>query len=344
MSDLMRAAIFEGNGVLNVKSVPIPKIQRDTQLLLKVEAASICGSDLHGLAVPPGQYMKPGIIYGHEFCGTVVQTGAAVTGFATGDRVAVNPRVRCGSCYECTHNKGDLCSNSYHYGQTGDGGFAQYALVDMKQLYHVDSSIPAEIVAQAEPLACVMNAIHRVQPTPVDYVLLYGAGPIGLTFIRILKLFGIQNLIVAAKGARRVLEAKNCGAEIVVNTEEERVEDVLRTHWPYGADVVIDAVGRGPILEEALPLINPQGRLILFGLDTNASSTIPPSLFTLNELSVCGALGKDFPSALEILKRKDLGLERFITHRLALDDILDGIESMRRKEACRVILFPNGRP
>lgn len=342
MSNLMRAAIFEGNGVLTVKSIPIPNIQKDTQLLLKVEAASICGSDLHGLAVPPGQYMKPGIIYGHEFCGTIVEKGPAVTGFEIGDRVAVNPRVRCGACYECTHNKGDLCSNSYHYGQTGDGGFAQYALVDVGQLYHLDPSIPPEIAAQTEPLACVMNAIHIAKPTPVDYVLLYGAGPIGLTFIRVLKLFGIKNLIVTAKGARRVQEARNCGADLVVNTETESVTDVIKANWPYGADIVIDAVGRGPILSEALPLMNPKGRLVLFGLDTNAASTIPPSVFTLNELSVCGVLGKDFPSAIEILKQKDLELERFITHRLALDDILEGIDLMRRKEACRVIIFPNG--
>ena len=342
MSSFMRAAIFEGNGVLSVKDVPIPQLQKPDQVLLKVEAASICGSDLHGLSVPPGQYMKPGIIYGHEFCGIVAEKGSAVSGFALGDRVAVNPRVRCGTCYECTHNKGDLCSNSYHYGQTGDGGFAQYALVEAKQLYHVDKAVSPEAAAQAEPLACVMNALHVAKPTPVDHVLLYGAGPIGLTFIRVLKLFGIHNLIVIAKGARRVQEAYNCGADIVVDTEKQSVEAVMKANWQYGADVVIDAVGRGAILPEALPLMNPQGRLILFGLDTNASSTVPPSLFTLNELSVCGVLGKDFPAAMEMLKRKDLGLEQFVTHRLALDDILDGIALMRSKQACRVIIFPNG--
>lgn len=342
MSNLMRAAIFKGNGVLTVQSVPIPEIKKDTQLLLKVEAASICGSDLHGLAVPPGQYMKPGIIYGHEFCGTVVKKGAGAAGFEIGDRVAVNPRVRCGTCYECTHGKGDLCSNSYHYGQTGDGGFAQYALVEVSQLYHIPPSIKPEIAAQTEPLACVMNAIRIAKPSPVDHVLLYGAGPIGLTFIRVLKLFGIKNLIVTAKGERRVQEALSCGADIVVDTEKQTVKDAMQANWSNGADVVIDAVGRGPIFSEALPLMNPQGRLILFGLDTNAASTVPPSIFTLNELSVCGVLGKDFPSAIEMLKNEDLELDRFITHRFSLDDILKGIELMWNKDACRVIIFPNG--
>ena len=121
----MKAAIFEGEGVLRVKDVPMPEVRRPDDVVIKVEAASICGSDIHGLAVPPGQYMKPGIIYGHEFCGTIVEKGPEADGFEVGEMVAVNPRVRCGKCYECTHNRGDLCSNSDHYGQLADGGFSE---------------------------------------------------------------------------------------------------------------------------------------------------------------------------------------------------------------------------
>jgi threonine dehydrogenase-like Zn-dependent dehydrogenase len=341
MQSTMKAAIFEGEGVLTVKEVPVPKITKPTQILMKVEAASICGSDLHGLAVPPGQYMKPGIIYGHEFCGTIEELGEEVQGFKVGERVAVNPRVRCGKCYECTHNKGDLCSDSYHYGQTGDGGFAQYALVDKGQIYHVPEGVSPDLLAQTEPLACVMAAVGRAKPTPVDYVLLYGAGPIGLTFIRVLKTFGVEHLIVTAKGEKRVEEARNCGADLVVDISREKVKDVILENWPYKADLVIDAVGRGNVFQEGIRLLNPQGRMVLFGLDLNAVSQISPGEIVLNELNVYGVLGKDFPAALEMLSRKDLGLEKFITHRLPLDDILEGIELVRNKEACRVIIYPN---
>lgn len=340
----MKAAIFEGEGVLTVKDIPMPEIRRPDDVIIKVEAASICGSDIHGLAVPPGQYMKPGIIYGHEFCGTVEQMGEEVTGFTLGERVAVNPRVRCGTCYECTHNKGDLCSNSDHYGQLADGGFAEYALASAGQLYHVDQSISPDLVAQTEPLACVVSALGKVKPSPVDYVILYGAGPIGLTFIRTLKLFGVTNLIVTAKGEERVQEAKNCGANIVVDIQKENIEDVVKSKWPYKADLIIDAVGRGNILPEAQKLINPQGRILLFGLDNNARSEIAPGAFVLDEISLVGALGKDFPGAIELLRNKELGLEKFITHRLTLDHIHEGIEAMRSKKACRVLVYPNGLP
>lgn len=340
----MKAAIFEGQGVLTVKDIPKPEIRRPDDVILKVEAASICGSDIHGLAVPPGQYMKPGIIYGHEFCGTVEQMGEEVTGFTLGERVAVNPRVRCGTCYECTHNKGDLCSNSDHYGQLADGGFAEYALVSAGQLHHVDQRISPDLVAQTEPLACVVSALGKVKPSPVDYVILYGAGPIGLTFIRTLKMFGVTNLIVTAKGEERVQEARNCGADIVVDIQKENIEDAVKSNWPFKADLIIDAVGRGNILPEAQKLINPQGRILLFGLDNNARSEIAPGSFVLDEISLVGALGKDFPGAIELLRNKDLGLERFITHRLTLDNIHEGIEAMRSKKACRVLVYPNGLP
>lgn len=340
----MKAAIFEGEGVLTVKDIPKPQIRRPDEVIIKVEAASICGSDIHGLAVPPGQYMKPGIIYGHEFCGTIAEMGEEVTGFTLGERVAVNPRVRCGTCYECTHNKGDLCSNSDHYGQLADGGFAEYALVAAGQLYHVDQAISPDLVAQTEPLACVVSALGKVKPSPVDYVILYGAGPIGLTFIRTLKMFGVTNLIVTAKGEERVQEAKNCGADIVVDIQKENIEDVVKSKWPFKADLIIDAVGRGNILPEAQKLINPQGRILLFGLDNNARSEIAPGAFVLDEISLTGALGKDFPGAIELLRNKDLGLEKFITHRLTLDDIHEGIDAMRSKKACRVLVYPNGLP
>lgn len=340
----MKAAIFEGEGVLTVKDIPAPKIVKPDDVIIKVEAASICGSDIHGLAVPPGQYMKPGIIYGHEFSGVVAEVGDEVTGFAVGDRVAVNPRVRCGSCYECTHGRGDLCSNSDHYGQLADGGFAEYARTSAKQLYHVADGVSPDLAAQTEPLACVVSSLRKVNPIPMDYVILYGAGPIGLTFLRTLKAFGVKNLIMTAKGEDRVAEAKACGADIVVDVEKENIKDVVKANWPFKADVIIDAVGRGAVLPEAMKLINPQGRILLFGLDNNARSEIAPGAVVLDEIMIVGALGKDFPGALELLQNEELGLEKFITHRFTLEDIHKGIELMRNKKACRVLIYPNGLP
>ena len=187
------------------------------------------------------------------------------------------------------------------------------------------------MAAQTEPMACIMNAVKTAQPAPVDYVLLYGAGPIGLSFIRVLKVYGIRNLIAAAKGEKRVQEAYACGADVVVDVSRESVADVVKEHWPFKADLVIDAVGRGNVLEEAVHLVNPKGRIVLFGLDQNAAAAIPPAVLTLNEVKMEGVLGKDFPAALEILKNPELQLEKIITHRVSLENIHVGIELMKKR-------------
>ena len=201
------------------KDIPAPKIVKPDDVIIKVEAASICGSDIHGLAVPPGQYMKPGIIYGHEFSGVVAEVGDEVTGFAVGDRVAVNPRVRCGSCYECTHGRGDLCSNSDHYGQLADGGFAEYARTSAKQLYHVADGVSLDLAAQTRTtgMCCQFAQKSKSDTDGLCDSLRCGSHwpdiPAHTESIR------RKNLIMTAKGEDRVAEAKACGADIVVDVE-----------------------------------------------------------------------------------------------------------------------------
>ena len=169
MQGTMKAAVYEGEGVLTVKEVVIPQVRKDTDVLIRVDAASICGSDLHGLTIPPGVVHTPNIIYGHEFCGTVVEKGSSVEAFEIGDFVTVNPRVRCGHCYECTHNRGDLCSETYHYGETGDGGFAEYALVDAGQMYRVRKSAN-DVRSQIGAFTVLANAKAKAAANPGYHV------------------------------------------------------------------------------------------------------------------------------------------------------------------------------
>lgn len=340
MTGTMQAAVFKGDGVLKVETVSIPRIQREGQVLLEVLAASICGSDIHALHVPPGQVITPGVIMGHEFYGKIVEKAEDVQHFQIGDCVAVNPCLPCGECWECRHNMRNLCVHPRHYGQTCDGGFARYALVETSQLYPIDPQIDPDIAAQTEPLACVMYSMDMVKPSLADHVLVYGAGPIGLTYIKVLLAFGIEDFIMAAKGEERVKQAKACGARYVIDTEKESVPERVSQIWGGLADVVIDAVGRGPVLTEAVHLLNSRGRILLFGLDHNALSQVPPAVYTQKELTMTGSLGKDFPAAIRLMEDKGIDLKQFVTHRIELDEINRGIELLRKKEACRVIVYP----
>lgn len=339
MMPLMQAAVFKGNGILQVEKIEIPKIQKSNQVLLKVRAASICGSDLHALHVPPGQVIRTGIIMGHEFFGDIVEVGSKVKIYKPGDCVVVNPCLPCGECWECKHEMRNLCVTPRHYGQTCDGGFAEYVVVEASQLYRVPNEINPDIAAQTEPLACVMRGMETITPLPTEHVLLYGAGPIGLTFIKVLKIFGIRHLAVVAKGTARIEQAKKCGADFVIDMQSN-VADALQAAWGCGADVVIDAVGTGAILNEAIHLVNSRGRILLFGLNHNATAQVLPALFTQKEIRLTGVLGKSFLPAIELLQDERLQLDELVTHRFILKDINHALDLLRNKQASRVIVYP----
>ncbi|MFV0364176.1 MAG: alcohol dehydrogenase catalytic domain-containing protein [Suipraeoptans sp.] len=344
MKTKMRAAVFEGNGILNVKSVPTPQIRTADEVKIKVITCSICGSDLHVLNVPPGQDATPGIIMGHEIYGIVEEIGNDVTHVQIGDMVTVDPIIPCGHCRDCRNGFGVLCMNAVSTGQTRNGGFAEYCVFPKNQVYVVPTSIPASTASLIEPLSCVMNAIVKLNPTPLDNVIIFGAGAIGLIFIRVLKLYGVKNILVCEPLEERQAFAKHCGADWILNPIKDNLEQSILEKWDSLANIVVDAVGAGVITEQALPLLGSRGRYMIFGQDNNAKSTIAPSLITRHELQVLGSYctNHTFIKSIDLLHNPKLGLEKVISHRFDLDDIKKGIEVVRSKEASKVIIYPNG--
>ncbi len=124
MSEKMKAAVFEGGGKLSIKEVPVPKVEKADDVLLQVEAASICGTDVQILKTPPGHPATPGAVLGHEYIGKVLEAGPAVTHVKAGDRVAVDPNLTCGLCAYCRIGLPNMCSNMTTLGIFIDGGFA----------------------------------------------------------------------------------------------------------------------------------------------------------------------------------------------------------------------------
>ena len=339
----MLAAVFEGDGILRVKEVPKPEIQHPDDVLIRVGAASICGSDLHVLHVPPGQYAKPGVILGHEYFGYVEETGSEVTRFRPGDKVVVDNIMKCHTCEYCVTGMENLCPDAVIYGQMLDGGFAQYCLIKASQLLPMPESIPSCLAAQTEPLACVMNGMNKINPTPADNVLIFGMGPIGLTFLRVMKLYGVKNLAVCEYSRMRREKALACGADLAIDPASEDPAEVLRNVWGSACDIVVDAVGAGPVFGQAVHLLKCGGRLLIFGQNANAISEVPPALIVRNELTVMGTYcaHNTFPTAIKLLGDPNLELERIISHRIELKDIAHGMDLLNSQQASRVIVYPN---
>lgn len=340
----MLAAVFEGNGVLALKELEMPAIKRPTEVRIKVLAAGICGSDLHILHVPPAQYAKPGTVMGHEFYGVVDEVGDEVTQYKKGDTVVVDNILKCHVCEYCKNGMDNLCPDAEIYGQTLPGGFAQYAVIEEAQLYHMPDGVKPELAAQTEPLSCVMNGMKKINPMPSQRVLLYGAGPIGLTFIRVLKLFGVKELAVCEMAEVRQKWALNCGADVIIDPSGENIKEKVLARWGGLFDIVIDAVGVGSIFGEAVDLMKAGGKLLIFGQNASAVSSVPPAVITRNELTVMGTYcaHNTFQDAIDLLQDERLGLEKIVSHKLELKDILTGMELLRGQEACRVIIYPNG--
>ena len=336
----MLAAVFEGKGKLNLKEVPVPEIKELDEVLLQVEAASICGTDMRILEVPPGHPATEGVILSHEYTGKVLEVGEAVTQFKKGERVVVDPNITCGNCSYCKRGMPNMCENMTTLGIFINGGFARYNVAPAKALHKISPGLLPELAVFAEPLSCVVSATQRLKVHPAEVVVVLGAGPIGLLFIQMFKASGAGKIIVSEISEYRAKFAYESGASRVVNPLKDNLEKIVKEETLIGADAVVDAVGT--LFRSAMAIVRRGGSILLFGQNYQARTQVAQNDITKNELTVMGSFIArfTFPAAIKIIESKVLDLEKLISHRLPLEDIHKGIEAMRKGEAIKVIIRP----
>lgn len=337
----MLAAKFKGEGKLELEEVPQPVIKNDDDVLISVKAASICGTDVHILEVPPGHPANPDTILGHEYTGEVVEVGKNVKNLKIGDRVVVDPNIICGYCDYCKSGAPNYCLNMTSLGIYIDGGFAEYNVAPEKSLYKISSSVPGEIAALAEPLSCILNGVNKIKFNLGESILILGAGPIGLYYTLFYSSSGAGKIIVAEVNPYRKEFAKKCGADLVVDPTKQDLLEVVKEETKIGVDIVIDAVGNQ--LGNAIKFVKKGGTILLFGMNENALPQVKQYDITKNEITVVGTYIArwTFPQAVKILESGSLkNLENLITHRIPLKDIKNGIEIMKKGEAVKIIVTP----
>ena len=336
----MLAAVFEGKGKLSLKEVPTPEIKEPDEVLLQVEAASICGTDMRILEVPPEHPATEGIILSHEYTGRVLEVGEAVSEFKKGDRVVVDPNITCGNCSYCKMGMPNMCENMTTLGIFINGGFARYNIAPAKALHKISPGLLPELAVFAESLSCVVSATQKLKVHPGEVVVVLGAGPIGLLFIQMFKASGAGKIIVSEISEYRAKFAYESGAGRLVNPLKDNLERIVKEETLIGADVVVDAVGT--LFKNAMAIVRRGGRVLLFGQNYQAKAEITQNDITRNELTVMGSFIArfTFPAAIKIIESKVLNLEKLITHKFSLEDIHKGIEAMRKGEAIKVIITP----
>lgn len=341
MSATMRAAVFTAPGQLEVLEVPKPRVERPDDVLIRVEACGVCGTDLHILSVPPGHPGTCGAIMGHEYIGTVEEVGPHVTHVKPGDRVAVDPNIRCGTCKYCQAGLPNQCENFTTLGIFIHGGFAQYNVAPAKVLFPIPRDLPARAAAFIEPMSCVLNATQEIKAQPGDTAVVLGGGPIGLYFTMMLKAAGAAKVVVSELAEYRHPFARKAGADRVVNPMNEDLAAAVHAELGDGADIVVDAVGG--LLDQAMGVVRKAGQIILFGQNLHRHNDVVPYQITRNELTVKGSYiaRNTFPRAIKILAAGLIPVEELITHEVGLDGILPALQDMRDGRAMKIIVYPN---
>jgi len=340
MTETMQAIVFRGAGQWGLEEFPLPCIEADDDVLLKVDRVSICGTDIHILSVPPGHPATPGSILGHEYVATVVDVGSGVRDLQPGDRVVIDPNITCGLCEYCRLGWSNVCENMTSLGIFRHGGLAEFNLAPATALHRISRDVPLDRATLAEPLTCVLHAFEKSALVPGESVAILGAGPIGLLFLMLFKTAGAGKVFVIEPAPFRRRTAERFGADGVIdpNTQDSAAE--VKTATRVGADIVVDAVGT--LLPESLELVRRGGRVILFGVNQQAERPLNQYVITRSEISIFGSYIQRtaFPKVVRLLEAGRLPVEKLVTHRLTLSEVSQGLEAMRAGEAIKVAVVP----
>jgi alcohol dehydrogenase len=333
----MQALVYHGPGEKARQEVPEPEITDDGDVIVRVDATTICGTDLHILAgdVPE---VRPGRVLGHEAVGTVVEAGDGIRKFSPGDRVLVSSISACGTCRFCREGRYGqcLCGGGWVLGHTVDGTQAEYVRVPF-----ADTSmfrLPAGLTDdEALMLADVLPTGYEVGVLaggvrPGDVVAVVGAGPVGLSAITSAQLFSPSHIVAIDRSDARLDAAKQFGADVTVNNSLQDPLAVIKDlTGRLGADVSIEAVGTPGTFELAVKLIRAGGRIANIGLHGRAA-TLHLEDEWMKDITITTGLvdTSSIPILMHLLTTGQIDAKRFVTHHFSLDEFDEAYDVFAR--------------
>lgn len=342
----MKALVKFAPGVGNVelREVEEPRCGPG-QVKIDVGFCGICGTDVH---VYHDRFRNfPPVILGHEFAGTVVETGNGGGRFHTEDRVTVlgAMTVVCGRCRYCRQGEFMFCPDRRGMGHGVNGAFARCVVAHERQLFRLPDNLPLEEGALVEPFAAAVHAVCEMTNTPLgDTVLVSGPGPIGLMCVKLLAAAGVKTLVAGTTAdAQRLELARRWGAAGVIDVEKEDLSAVVQEETDgQGVDVALECAGVAASVAQCLRAIRPLGRLTQVG-HFGREITIPYDLVAFRQIRITGSVGytaDTWRRALEILGAGRINIGELITHRLPLDSWQQGFQAFEARSALKVLLQP----
>ena len=320
----MKALMYLGPRNMPMQDIPEPAVQ-DGEVKIKVTYCGICGSDIHGYSGSTGRKIPP-MIMGHEFCGTVAELGAGVTGFTIGQRVVVLPVESCGTCPQCRAGLTNICQNRRGLGVMDvNGAFTEYICFSAKYVYPLPDSLSDVEATLLEPLAVAFHAVRSAQPVEGKNVMLVGAGTIGQLILKCLALYGCKTVIASDVVDTHLQKALENGADVVVNPmDREKMDQTLREHDLLGnIDVTIEAVGATPTVQQSIDYVANHGRVVWVGnaakmVEINMQSVVTREVFLRGSYAYDAA---DFEQCLKLMAERKLDVTNIISGVVNLDEV-----------------------
>lgn len=330
----MRATQLFETGDIRTVDVPVPKPAAG-EILIKVEAAGICGTDRH---LYKGEFPAvPGKTLGHEFSGIVVDSGN--TDLATGTRVTCDPNTWCGTCDQCQRGRVNLCTNNLATGIHRDGGFAEYCVFPAIKAVTLPADLDPLHGAFCEPLACTLHGMDIGAARAGEKVLVIGGGVIGLMAVQIAKLAGAEVLLLTRSAEKQTL-GRNTGADHAV-ADEAAVRDI----WPDGADLVVECAGVNATVAMSPRLARSGGRVVILGvLPQGEQVPFEPFDLLFREVQMHFSFLNPFTHgrAAEMVANGTIAVAPLISRTISLEDAAGAIAAPPPKGEVRAIVVPGG--
>lgn len=344
----MIAITYQKKGIIKVSDIPIPEINPN-EILLKVKAASICGTDLKIKTF--GHFKNPEnkpIILGHEVAGEIAKVGSNLKGFKIGSRISLAPNIGCGVCWQCINGQSNYCEDYEAIGISMDGAFAEYmripsGYITQGNVIYLPDSVSFEEASIGEPLSTVVCGAEAVNIAPPDVVLIIGAGPMGVLHIMMAKLRGAQKVIVSEINETRRKQALSFGADIVINPLKEDIRNiVMQSSYERGADVIIIAAPSGKAQEDSLDLIARQGRINFFGGLPKGNDIInfKSNIIHYKQIILTGTTGQSlaqYRKSIEIIASGRIDVKKLISARYSLENAEEAFERAKSEDVLKIV-------
>mgnify|MGYP001034946336 CR=1 FL=1 len=322
----MKAVVLTGLNQMELRDVPEPKLEKDTDVLLKIEMVGVCGSDVHYYETGKigSQVVEYPFIVGHECAATVAAVGKSVTGIKVGDAVVVDPAVYCHNCYQCNIGRENTCYNLRFLGTPGQGGgcLCEYIVMSQECCFPTKGALTPEQSVICEPLSIGAYSVDRAKVSKGANITILGAGPIGLCTFVSAKAKDINTCYMTEKIPERIDTARKAGATWVGNPDEQDIVKEILEQQPDGLDFAFECAGQQETVDQCVDVLRPGGTLVLTGIPRFDRVSLAIDKMRRKEITIINVRRQNefTQKSVELIASGQVNVDFMVTHHFPLEE------------------------